>query len=263
MPHPQLNTARKRINFLNKVPKILSGESSPRTKPEREVRNIFFAYLVHSLFEQVYDAYVVKTTLASDDIGISWPDISEYTKAYKKPSIRKKFLSAAQKRRLKDSSKGLLSKKETKEWRKIYATTLFKLGGREENVTSEDEQTAAQVAWDKIKQSGGQTLIGELGKVNVPVMVETTRLMKSLKPGKVRVRASSSRGFFGKYKKSNKDQIAVLRKGYIEIGTAVEYADDAAKMREFLPDPIPDKWYNEAEKEALEKVYEAIYKWFI
>ena len=257
MPHPNLNTKVKVINFLHKIPYILDGSKKARTKPERILRNTFFAAVVVSLFEQIHQAYQDKSEGSTDSVGKTWRDLDPKTKAYWKPEARKKYMSRNQKSKLKNrETRGLLTKSQDKAWRKKFAEVMWKA----ESAGADDMDSkvkAAKIAWAVAKNMGAETLIDTLGEQRIPIMVESGTLLKSLAPGKVHGRAASKRGFKGKYKKAHKNQVAIYEKGTIEVGTNVEYANAAAVLREFLPEDI-DLWYDIAVEDASDAIHATI-----
>jgi hypothetical protein len=80
------------------------------------------------------------------------------------------------------------------------------------------------------------------------INVDTSRLIKSLKPGKV---------IGGMYVSENKDQKVFVNSARIAFETKVPYADDVQAVRPFIPDNL-QPWMQEAIEKALAKVQSEI-----
>jgi len=179
----------------------------------------------------------------TDELGVTWDDITPETKAYKRP-INRDDLSPKQKNAAsRKGGLGLLSPKEHKRWKSVFASVFHqevRAGMSEEDA----KVIAAQMAWTRLKKEGAATKIDVLGNRNLLIMQNTGKLYRSLFPGKLTAHS---------YRKFNRDQIYVVEKGRLTIGTDVEYAVEADKMRPLWPADI-EPWINRASEEALEVI---------
>ena len=84
----------------------------------------------------------------------------------------------------------------------------------------------------------------QLQQRNPPINIDTKRLLKSLKPGKV---------VNGVYYSTSKDQWAKVTEATIRFKSLVPYADEVQAIRPFIP-PGVDIWLDQAVNLAVSKV---------
>ena len=238
--------------FFWKLPQILAGKLRVSTTAERRCYNAYWSAITLALFVEIHHAYEVKATGAADDNGDVWIDIdkkyNEYKREKKGALFGKSLLTRNQKRKYVSDTPGLLSITQYKKWRRTFAKVYQREVRKSRKASGltdlEAKAKAASIAWAEAKKTGAETLIGVLGNKPFPIMRVTDTLFKSLRPGKI----SNLR-----YNKGDRNQIARLKSGVLEIGTRVKYAEHASRKitrkignsdisysfeREFLPDDL-------------------------
>jgi hypothetical protein len=204
--------------YLKRVPHLLAGNFLPGNKHEKKVVDAFWSAAIYSLFNSIHKAYLKKSKGQADELGETWPDLSPYTKAYKKS--RRGKLTKKQQRHARSATPGLLTPTQYKEWKKNFFIQLSRLKrhhndpgpGRMQDLKA----AAAQYAWTVAKREGAETLLGVLGNQKYPIMVETGKLLRSLTPGKINTNKT--------YHPFNRWQVVKIKKGEAEIGTKIPYA---------------------------------------
>ena len=250
MPLKPLDTRKKIDNFIQKVPFLIDGSKKPRTVAERYLVNAFWAEIIQSIFDSAYEQYKVKSTGSADDLGIAWDDLHERTKAYYKKSVRKS-LTKNQKAKQRAGGRGLLTAAQNKKWRQVYSISIkTQTKNDKESATPEIKRIAAGKAWNYVTSAGAETYKEVLGNAKVPIGIEDSVLLDSLKPGEI----SGS-----KYHRSNKYQIVKrgVGSGELELGTSVSYANEFAMRREFLPKDF-GAWFEKAVLRAKDKLEEIL-----
>jgi len=225
---------------IREIPGIISG----RLRDPHQLHNKFWGAVALSMFESLHKAFEQKSLGLQDELGIFWSDINEETKAYSRP-INRNDLTTPQRRASKNKNTiGLLTPTQYKEWKKIFSKIYYSL--REKLGESEAKEFAAQVAWDKLKKSGASTKIDVLGRRDLLIMRNSDKLFKSFFPGKLTKNS---------YRKYNKDQVYIVEKGSVTVGTQVDYAGDAFEKRPmFAGDMSP--WIRRATKSGSKRLLE-------
>mgnify|MGYP003655232322 CR=1 FL=1 len=183
--------------FVEDLPKALTHR---RVTPELEkVRNMFWAAFAYSLYKQAHKNYVLRSKGGGKD-GVKWEKLKKKTIAYRPRGKSNK-------------GRGLLTKAEDKEWKKIFVIYFKKLMPTMGEV--EAKIRAGKIAWSVMKKKGAKTKLQVYGNKNVPIMVRSGRLRDSLKPGEY-----SS----GTYIPSGPDQIFEVTSGKLSFGSSVPYA---------------------------------------
>lgn len=190
--------------------------------------------VAHSLFTDIHQGYLDKSSGNSDELGNSWPDIDPKTKAYSRKIRRGDLPSGVGRKR------GILTAGLDRIWRRVYSQMMKKL-----TLFMDEEEAkpiAAATAWNTVKSMGARTKLEMLGNRKLPIMIDSGRLEKSLRPG-----TFTKNG----YRKYNNDQIFRYRGTRVEIGTAVPYASKHDQKRPVFPDDL-GIWFDRAADEALE-----------
>jgi hypothetical protein len=265
---------RKQIEILIlKLPGIIAGKLTPKTTAERRLYNAFWSAVTKKLFEELYQAYELKSQSYHDANDEFWVPLAPTTKAYKRREDRSKKLTPSQRRKLHNpDTPGLLSPSQYKRWQqtfmKVYKREIKKESGKASispgkfltkgkykkfkkdnkgstvvptGATDADaKKKAAAIAWAEAKSRGAETLIGTLGNSTMDIMMRTGTLYRSLKPGKINGAL--------KYVKGDKYQVVRNGPGYVFVGTSVAYAHFASRTfpasknrpfafkREFIPE---------------------------
>jgi hypothetical protein len=189
-------TVRRMIRDL---PRMLSGKKNDIYG----VREAFWGGFAYSLYNSIFKAYIWKSTLAKDDLGNSWPDLSPRTKAY---------------RRAKKTTRtplGLLTPTERKRWWSIYKQFKAFFIQKRKFPVKKAKAFAARKAWSVLKAEGAKTKLQVYGKEKFPVLIHKGRLVASLTPG----------AFNGtQYRARNRNQIFTVDRSGLTMGTRVKYA---------------------------------------
>ena len=196
--------------FIKDLPEALS--TGRVTGKLLKVRNLFWATFTHEFYKQVHEDFLTKSKGGTDSTRVKWKDLKRETKAYRP---NKKGLRAVMSRRKKErgETKGLLTVKQTALWRGIYSSNFGRLAATIGEGPAKAQ--AAKVAWGIIKSKyGGKTKLSEFGDRDVPILIRSGRLLRSLEPG----RLSGNRYY------PLKDQIYDLKGGRLQLGTKVPYA---------------------------------------
>lgn len=228
-------TARQVKRLLRDLPFIISGQ----VKDRHGIRSTFMGVLARTLYRKIHEAYLAKSTGASDELGNTWKPLSHATKVYR---LRKKNLA---KHGFRQRERGLLTKKQNTTWKGVYAHTLSNLMTKGLDYKTA-QSIAAGAAWNFVKAKGAQTKQQVAQDRDFPIMVDSGRLLASLRPSKGE----------GRYT-PNKDQIYVLRPSSLELGSKVPYADEASQERPLWPENW-DEWLDEAMDEATAKTMQVL-----
>ena len=210
--------------FVRDLPKALTHR---KVTPELEkLRDIFWGAFAYSLYKQVYKNFEMKSKGGSDKQGASWDKLKRKTVAYRKRGKSNK-------------GRGLLTKAQDEEWKKIFIIYFKKFIATKGEDQAKKE--AARIAWSVMKKKGAKTKLDVYGDRKVPIMVRSGRLKDSLKPGNYSGR---------NYITSNSDQIFDVVSGKLSFGTKVPYAAEQDKKRPIFGDE--DKVVEIALEDALE-----------
>ena len=232
----------KVTELLKQIPGIVKGEQKDRYG----LHNKFWSAVAHSMFTSLSEAFEAKSQGGQDELGNTWEDIDPRTKAYSRP-IRRGDLTARQARANKNPNLlGILTPNQYKQWRKIFGSIYHS----EKNKIGEEEakKLAGQIAWAKLKRMGAQTKIDVLGNRDVLILRDTDRLFRSFLPGKLTTNT---------YRRYNKDQVFVVRKGDVEIGTKVEYAGELFEDRPLWAGDL-SPWIRKASHSATQQIVKFI-----
>lgn len=226
---------RKQEQIIRDLPAILSG----RKADQYRLFSIFWSHVARSFLQSVYTAYEAKSLGGSDELGNRWKPLSPKTIAMR--PITKEDRAQFGIGRL--SGRGLLSSRENRRWKGIYASVFRRT--KEELGEREASALAAKTAWGILKAQGARLRTEVLGSRNVLIMRLTQRLFRSLRPTTqipYRPRA---------------DQIYDARNGSFQIGTSVPYAVDVAKDRPIFPAHM-EPWIQKAIDSGIQAVLNRI-----
>lgn len=220
------STANSRVirSRLVNFGKLVSGKRGIPGSAGDEIRAILLYHLVRIIHRE----FLVKSAGRVDRYGGSWEGIKPETKAYSKPSLRKGLDLPGPKYR------PTLSPEQDMVWREMFKEVLnwvdynylVSRGGEVRTATKDEKIQAGKHAWVAAKDAGAVTLLELLGSKQVPILIETGRLERSLRPG-TRI---------GKvYTPPNKDQIPIQRGFAYGITLKVPYADAVNSKRHLVP----------------------------
>lgn len=242
--------------FLRDLPGIISG-----TKPSRfGLHKTFWGAVAHSLFTSIYAGFKAKSEGGTDELGESWEDIQQHTKAYHrdvaqggtdKGLVRRRRYNMGRLESGERRGLGLLTPGQYKLWKNTFGVIYHHY---KDNHGTFDQlralkSTAAQIAWTRVKESGGVTMWDVLGTRKLPLLVRTGELEKALTPGTY----DPATG----YKKGNKNQVYVVNRGAITIGVNLAKANYVSKQRPLWPADI-DLWLNRAVEAGVEAVFKRL-----
>lgn len=234
--------------LLRDLPGIFSGEKKSRFG----LHKLFWSAFGYKILESIHDAYEVKSFGLPDELGNQWDDLTEEYKAYKRPLSKGEVPNSVYSRArtasktAKSKRLGILSPSQHRYWQKTFGVLYHTY--KHKMPDSIAKELAAQIAWTRTKEIGGLTKIGTLGKRNLLLMRVTDKLYVSLSPGNLTATG---------YQKKSRDQIFVISKGTLTIGTKVPYAQVASQKRPLWPEDI-SKWIDGAVEFAMETVLEKI-----
>jgi len=183
-----------------------------------------------------------RTPSLPNDLGNSWDDITERTKAYSRPIYPGEVPRRIRLNERRTDTIGLLSPTEYKKWKQIFGRIFYT--NREKLGDAEAKAIAGRIAWDTLKKAGAQTKIDVLGSRDLLILRNTDRLYRSFLPGKLSTHS---------YRKFNKDQVYIVEKGAITVGTKVDYASDVFDERPlWIGDLSP--WIAKAARAGMERI---------
>jgi len=202
---------------LRKLPRYVNG-----TLPDiKSYGKVFKNYFAHALLEKIHDAFVIKSIGGTDETGLKW-------KPLKRETIAQRPLQPGEAKQrgiqyLGRSGRGLLTAQQNKEWKGIFWSVYKRLVLKIGEAAAKAE--AAKQAWAIMKSRGAKTKLDVLGGRNVPILIVSGRLEKSLRPGSVD----------GTEYRPPAEQVFQRHWGGVTIGTEVEYAAKQHKTRPLWP----------------------------
>lgn len=192
-----------------------------------EYRDRYEALLLYHLFSIIHANFLIKSAGGADSLGNRWKPLADNTRIYKQFFPGEKRKAGI---RTYSGGIGILTPSLSALWKGVYKNLLSR---------GKSPAVAARLAWGIVKARGGKTKKETLANRKVPILITTSRLEKSLRPGKV-VR--------NKYIPVPL-QIAEINNGVVKVGTKVPYAADVAEERPPIPMNI-DPWIREAGMKA-------------
>lgn len=248
-------TIRTSASFkeVQKLTRDLPGILSGRLRGGFGLHKIFWGAIAYSLFTDIHNAFVTKSYGFPDELGDQWADLSQHTKAYKRPVAKGEIkpnlyrrLQANRRMTAKQFSSGtgqglgglgLLTPGEYKRWRKIFGSVYHR--NKDRLGDSAAKAAAGEQAWTKLKEMGAKTMWDVLGnRQGLLIMRVSDRLCESVAPGKFNANIG--------YSKRNPDQIFIIHRGSVTLGTQVPYVGAAEeKGRDIWPEDI-DLWIDRA-----------------
>ena len=249
-------TRAELVGILNQLARIMAGKEPDTLGLARGV----MIAIGYAALSDIKDAFITKARGGTDEMGIKWPKLSKEYLAYGRRFGRReqsKLKKAAGLGRVHRTApgdkKGLLTKGQLKEWRKLYSGFLrrFMLSLPESAAKSK----AAAIAWNVMKKRGAKTKLEVFGNRQVEILRDTGVLFNSLSPGTI-----SGSGPGTTYDKptgeGGEDQRFELIPGGLIIGSNVPYFEAHQKggkgllgfpRRQMIPDqshPVPAVWWS-------------------
>lgn len=193
--------------------------------------NELLAWTIYYTFQIIHEEFLVKSRGGTDSAGIRWKPLSPRTIAYR--PLGKGDAQLFGVRNFK-ATRGLLTPSQDKRWRAIYGYQIRR---------GKTPAQAASLAWNILKSSGAKTRLGTLSNRQLPILILTQRLERSLRPGKV---------IQGLYLPSQEQEYEVDGTRLV-VRTTVPYSDKLAQERPIFP-PDLTPWINRAKILAKRKV---------
>lgn len=255
---------RKEVaQLIRSLPGMISG----RTPSRYGLHKLFWGAVAFSLFTDIHDAFMVKAYGLPDELGDQWDDLSQHTKAYKRPvergSVSKQVYNRYQrnhpKRMMGKGSKahdptragsglGLLTQSQYARWQQLFGTIYH--SNKNRMSAGAAKSLAGQIAWTRLKEEGAQTMWEVLGnRQGLLILRVSDRLSESVAPGKF----DPLNGYY----KRNRDQVFILSRGRIELGTQVPYAAQVDKTRRLWPEDMAP-WIDRAVAFGRDKVMDKV-----
>ena len=207
--------------------------------------------VANALLSDIEQDFVTKSRGGVGRDGIKWPLLKRETIAQRR--IGAGDLSAIGIKgagQPKSRVRGLLTKEQDKQWRRIFAQTKAWLMAKFGMSQGEASTRAAQTAWAKLKAMGAKTKLEVLGGRKVDTLRDTGELLASFSPG-VGTQASAADG-----------QIVRLGAGQVTVGTNKKpwhHTTKKAHRRAFWPDDhLPPPWARSIEIAAATGIQEAV-----
>ena len=205
-----------------------------------------------ALLSEIEQAFITKSHGGTGSDGIKWKPLARATIAQRR--IGKGDLSAIGIKgagQPKSRVRGLLTKAQDKEWRRIFAQTKARMMAKFGMGEGEASARAGQVAWAALKAQGAKTKLEVLGGRQVDILRDTGELL-----------ASFSQGADGKPSGAD-GQIARITAGAITVGTNKKtwhHNTRAAWRRPFWPDSgeLPASWWKSIELRATSVIPKAV-----
>ena len=184
-------------DIIKSIPGVIAG----RERDQFKLHNKFWGAVALSMYQSLNKAFDDKSQGGQDDLGNSWDDITERTKAYSRPIFPGDVPRRMRLNERRTDTIGLLSPAEYKRWRYIFAIIFNK--DKDKLGNKEAKARAARVAWDILKKAGAQTKIDVLGSRDLLILRNADRLYRSFLSGKLSTHS---------YRIFNKDQVYIVEK---------------------------------------------------
>lgn len=203
--------------------------------------------VANGLLSEIEQAFIQKSRGEVGSDGIKWKPLTRETIAQRR--IGPGDLAAIGIKgpgQPKSRVRGLLTKEQDKEWRRIFAHTKAWLMAKFGMAEGEAKARAAQTAWAKLKAMGAKTKLEVLGGRQVDILRDTGELAGSFSPG-VDDQPSGADG-----------QVLRTGAGTITVGTRKKPWHH--KTRHFWPrdGQLPEQWWNTMRRAANRGIQEAV-----
>lgn len=242
-------------DLITSLPGILSGRLTDVAGISRGFSSRI-GYGIMSLVAPNFDKLGRGEQAANEE---KWPPLSKEYLAYSRrfgtgeQSNLKKAAGLGKGHRFAPGDKkGLLTKDELKQWRRIYADRLAWYIMRLPDAKA--KEVAARIAWSVMKQRGAKTKLEVYGNRQVQILVDTGRGRGSLQPGIV-YESGPSAAYQKPNGKGGEDQVFELEPSGVTVGTNVGYmgahhrdrlkGSKGPPTRRLWPRDFPQDWWNQ------------------
>ncbi len=228
---------------------------------------VFYA-IGFAALSDIQEAFIVKSRGGTGEDGVTWPPLSEAYLAYQRrfapgeQSALKKAAGLGKGHSYGVGGKGgILTKAQSKRWKKLYGGNLARLAARME--VPDAKGMAAAMAWNTIKAEGARTKLEVFGKRVVAILRDVGILFNSLSPGYfdgVTYDKPTAEG--------GEQQVFTALTDGIVIGTNVPYAaahnygypKSGIPKREFLPEVVPQVWLERWAQAGIEALADSLHR---
>lgn len=188
-----------------------------------------------ALLSKIQQSFILKARGGVGEDGIRWKPLDRKTIAYGRRTSRAELRALGVGGR---RVRGLLTPEQDRRWRAIYARVLAQLRARGID-GREAAETAARIAWARLKAEGAKTKLDVLGGRTVDTLRDTGELLNSLTPGYEDSPARPA------------GQILDAQPGQIAVGTNVKFWHHRGRpgrlpARPFWPPDgnLPQAWWD-------------------
>jgi len=215
--HIRANISAKKLTALVKhVQAVILGKEIDKYGFAKR----FWGAVAHSMFTSIYDAFLIKSSGGTDELGFKWIDLHPKTKAYSRPDARRGLHLPGPK------SRPTLTPAQDRAWRGLFVRLWHRLELHMDSDSARD--IAAASAWIRVKDFyGATTLIEMLRDAKLPILNKTGALQASLFPAPLAN---------GTYSPINPDQVYRATSGSLTIGSKLPYAAYVDEKRPLWPD---------------------------
>lgn len=223
------------------LPRYISG-----TLPDvYSIGKAFKSHFSRSLFQTIHSEFLIKSEGGTDSAGIKWKPNSRQTIA-QRPLASGEFTRLGLKRS--EKHRGLLTLEQDKLWKGIFRSTYLKLLARVGDKAAKAE--AGKLAWAILKSRGAKTKLDILGSRKLPIGIDTHRLEKSIRPGRL---------ISWDVYSPPEDQRVKFHRGSIDYTLKVPYALKFHSTRPIWPSNTRlQPWLRKASHEGLKSLMSVI-----
>lgn len=212
------------------------------TEPDKYgIATRFWSAVAHSLFQSIFNAFLVKSNHGVDDLGVSWKDLDPKTKAYGRKDARH-YLTLYDNRAVKTPSlrvRPTLPPAVNRAWGGRWLGLYLRF---------DNQQLAGGSTWDYFKAKGYPTLMGLTQNLQLPLLNQSGALQQSLFPMPL------SGGIYVPF---DKNQIFRMERGKLTIGTKRPHIIALDKDRPLWPKSI-GPWLSKAVSAGRDAIYEQL-----
>lgn len=244
-----MNTVRGNYTkeTLNRAISHIKGVVTGKEKDQFGVGLRFWSAVAHSLFSDIFQAFLTKSTHSTDELGQSWKDLSPEYKAYGRPDARR-GLQLYDNRAVNTPSlrvRPTLSPDANRAWGGRWLGILLGIDALE---SDSSKHIAGGSTWKYFKAKGYPTLKGLTRSMKLPILNKTGTLQRSLFP-------SPLSG--GIYIPLDANQIFRPGSGTLTIGTKRPHIDAIDRDRPLWPKSI-GPWLSKAVGKGRDVLYQEL-----
>ena len=210
--------------------------------------NRYWSAFAHSMFSDIYRAFLIKSEGGTDELGDSWEDLKPETKAYNRPDARV-GLQLHDNRAVRHPElkvRPTLDPTANKRWAGFWLSNFKWWSLNKTGKNEYSKRLSAKFAWGYFKAHGYPTLLGLTSDLTIPILDKTGVLKRSLFPAPLSA---------GVYFPIDPNQIYRYSGGRLTIGTKVPYAEYVDMRRKLWPEDT-SAWEARAATQARNAIFE-------